>query len=87
MQGAAGVGHHGPDTQFGKHVGGRFHLGGPAHRVPDGALDDPLDHARVGAGQFGGNVLTQPLLLTGRPGGLQGLDDGRGHALVEHAAE
>jgi hypothetical protein len=29
----------------------------------------------------------QPLLLAGRPGGLQRLDDGRGHALVEHAAE
>jgi hypothetical protein len=87
VQGTAGVGHHGPHAEFGQHVRGCFHLGGPAQGVPEGAVDDPLDAARVGRGQFGGDVLAQPLLLTCRPGGLQGLDDGRGHALVEHAAE
>jgi hypothetical protein len=87
VQGAAGVGHHGPHAKFGQHVRGRFHLGGPAQGVPSGAVDDPLDAARVGRGQFGGDVLAQPLLLTRRPGGLQRLDDGRGHALVEHAAK
>jgi hypothetical protein len=50
VQGAAGAGHHGPDAELSEHVSGRFHLGGPAHRVPDGALNDPIDHARVGAG-------------------------------------
>jgi hypothetical protein len=87
VQGAAGVGHHGPDAEFGQHIRGRFHLGGPAQRVPGGPVDDPLHAARVGRGQFGGDMLAQPLFLTCRAGGLQRLDDGRGHALVEHAAE
>jgi hypothetical protein len=55
--------------------------------MPGGAVDDPLHAARVGRGQFGGDVLAQPRLLACRPGGLQRLDDGRGHALVEHAAQ
>jgi hypothetical protein len=50
VQGAAGAGHHGPDAELGEHVSRRFHLSRPAYRVPDGALDDPIDHARVGAG-------------------------------------
>jgi len=57
VQGAAGVGHHGPHAEFGEHVRGRFHLGGPAHRVPDGAVEDPIHGARVSRGQFGGDVL------------------------------
>jgi hypothetical protein len=57
VQGAAGVGHHGPHAEFGEHVRGRFHLGGPAHGVPGGAVDDPLHAARVGRGQFGGDML------------------------------
>jgi hypothetical protein len=57
MQGPAGVGHHRPDAEFGEHGRGRFHLGGPAQRVPGRAVDDPLHHARVGRGQFGGDVL------------------------------
>jgi hypothetical protein len=57
VQGTAGVGHHGPHAQFGEHGRGRFHLGGPAQRVPGGAVDDPVHHARVGRGQFGGDVL------------------------------
>jgi len=32
-------------------------------------------------------VLAQPWLVTRDPGGLQGLDDRGGHALVEHAAQ
>jgi hypothetical protein len=28
VESAAGVGHHGPDAEFGEHVGGRLHLGG-----------------------------------------------------------
>ena len=87
MQGAAGVGHHGPHAEFGEHVRGRFHLGGPARGVPGGAVEDPLHAARVGRGQFGGDVLAQPLLIACRPGRVQRLDDGRGHALVEHAAQ
>ena len=63
MQGPAGVGHHRPHAEFGEHVRGRFHLGGPAHRVPGGAVDDPLYAARVGLGQLGGDVLAQPLLI------------------------
>jgi hypothetical protein len=57
VQGAAGVGHHGPHAEFSEHVRGRFHLGGPAQGVPDRAVDDPLHAARVGRGQFGGDVL------------------------------
>jgi hypothetical protein len=57
VHGAAGLGHHGPHAEFGEHVRGRFHLGGPAHRVPGGAVEDPLHAARVGRGQFGGDVL------------------------------
>jgi hypothetical protein len=87
MQGAAGVGHHGPHAEFGEHVGGRLHLRGPAPCVPGGAGDDPLHAARVGRGQLGGDVLAQPRLMACRPGGLQRLDDGCGHALVEHAAQ
>jgi hypothetical protein len=87
VHGAAGVGHHGRHAQFGEHVGGRLHLGGPAYRVPGGAIDDPPHAARVGRGQFGDDVLVQPLLLAGGAGGLERLDDGRRHALVEHAAQ
>jgi hypothetical protein len=87
VQGAAGVGHHGLDAELGEHVGGGLHLGGPAPRVPCGAVDDPLYAALVRRGQLGGDVLAQPLLVARRPGGLQRLDDGRGHALVEHAAQ
>ena len=57
MQGAAGVGHHGLDAEFGEHVRGCFHLGGPAQCVPGCAVDDPVHAARVGRGQFGGDVL------------------------------
>jgi hypothetical protein len=57
VQGAAGVGHHRPDAEFGEHVRGRLHLGGPAYRVPGGAVEDPVHAARVGRGQFGGDVL------------------------------
>jgi hypothetical protein len=32
-------------------------------------------------------MLAQPRLVAGGPGGLQGLDDRSGHALVEHAAQ
>ena len=87
MQGAAGVGHHRSHAQFGEHVGRGFHLGGPAQRVPGGTVDDPLHAARVGRGQLGGDVLAQPLFVACRAGGLERLDDGRGHALVEHAAQ
>jgi hypothetical protein len=57
VQGPAGVGHHGPDAEFGEHGRGRFHLGCPAQRVPGGAVNDPLHDARVGCGQFGSDVL------------------------------
>jgi F420-dependent oxidoreductase-like protein len=57
VHGPAGVGHHGLDAEFGEHVRGRLHLGRPAHRVPDRAVDDPLHAARVGSGQLGGDVL------------------------------
>jgi hypothetical protein len=87
MHDAAGVGHHGTDAEFGEHVRGRFHLGGPAQRVPGGAVDDPLHAVRIGRGQFGGDMIAQPLLVACGPGRLQGLDDGRGHAFVEHAAQ
>jgi len=87
VQDAAGVGHHGPDAEFGEHVRGRFHLGRTAQRVPGGAVDDPLHAARVGRGQLGGDVLAEPRFIARGPGRLQRLDDGRGHALVEHAAQ
>jgi hypothetical protein len=87
VHGAAGVGHHGRHAQFGEHVRGRLHLGGPAHRVPGGAIHDPPHAVRVRAGQFGDDMLVQPLLLAGGAGGLKRLDDGRRHALVEHAAQ
>ena len=57
MQDAAGVGHQGPHAEFGEHVRGGFHLGGPAQGVPGGAVDDARHAARVGRGQFGGDVL------------------------------
>jgi hypothetical protein len=57
VQDAAGVGHQGPHTEFGEHVRGRLHLGGPAQGVPGGAVDDPLHAAGVGRGQFRGDVL------------------------------
>jgi hypothetical protein len=57
VQGTARVGHHGPDAEFGEHGGGRFHLRGPAQRVPGRPVDDPVHDARVGRGQFGGDVL------------------------------
>ena len=57
MQDAAGVGHQGRYAEFGKHVRGCLHLGGPAQGVPGGAVDHPLCAARVGRGQFGGDVL------------------------------
>jgi len=57
VQGAAGVGYHGPHAEFGEHVGGCLHLGCPAQRVPGGAVDDPLHAARVSRRQFGGDVL------------------------------
>jgi hypothetical protein len=87
VQGPAGVSHHGPDTELGEHRRGRFHLGGPARRMPGGAVDDPIHDARVGRGQFGGDVLAQPRLIAGGPGRLQRLENGRGHAFVEHAAQ
>jgi hypothetical protein len=86
VQGPAGVGHHRRYAEFGEHLHRRFHLGGPAHGVPGGAVHDPLHTARVGLGQLGGDVIAQPLLIADDAGGLQRLDDGRGHALVEHAA-
>jgi hypothetical protein len=87
VQGTAGVGHHRLDAEFGEHVRGRFHLGGPAQRVPGGAVNDPVYAARVGRGQLGGDVLAQPRLMACGTGRLQRLDEGRGHALVEHAAQ
>jgi hypothetical protein len=87
VQDAAGVGHQRRHAEFGEHVRGCFHLGGPAQGVPGGAVDDPLHAARVGRGQFGGDVLAQPLLMACGPGRLQRLDDRRGHALIEHAAQ
>ena len=57
MQGPDGFGHHRPYAEFGEHVRGRRHLGGAARGVPRGAIDDPLHAARIGLGQFGGDVL------------------------------
>jgi hypothetical protein len=87
VHGAAGVGHQGRHAEFGEHVGGRLHLRGPAHGVPGGAIHEPGHAARVGLGELGFDVLAQPLLMAGGAGGLKGLDDGRRHALVEHAAQ
>jgi hypothetical protein len=87
VQGPAGVRHGGRHTQVGEHVRGRRHLGGAAHRVPAGAVDDPLDRSGVRRGQLGGDVLAQPRFVTGGPGRIKGFDHRRGHALVEHAAQ
>jgi hypothetical protein len=87
VQSAAGLGRQRLDAEFSEHVRGRFHLGRPAHRVPRGAVHDPVQALRVGRGQFGADVLTQPLLVACRPGRLERLDDGCGHALVEDAAQ
>jgi hypothetical protein len=83
---AAGIGHRGRHAEFGEHLRGRLHLGGPAYGVPGGAIRDPRHAARVSLGQLGADMLAHPLLMAGGAGGLQRLDDGRGHALVEHAA-
>jgi hypothetical protein len=84
---AAGIGHRGRHAEFGEHLRGRLHLGGPAYGVPGGAVHDPRHAARIGLGQLGADMLAQPLLMADGAGGLQRLDDGRGHALVEHAAQ
>jgi hypothetical protein len=63
VQGAAGLGDERTDAEFGEHIGGRLHLGGPAHRVLAGAFGDPLHGSGVGRGQFGGDVLAQPPLV------------------------
>jgi hypothetical protein len=55
--------------------------------VPGRAVDNPLHAARIGRGQLGGDVLAQPLLVADGLGGLQRLDDRRGHALIEDAAQ
>jgi hypothetical protein len=87
MDGAAGLGDERTHAQFGKHLGGRFHLGGAAHRVPPGAVDDPRHGAGVGRGKLGGDVLAQPLLVPRGPGGIERLHDRGGHALVKDAAQ
>jgi hypothetical protein len=87
VQDAAGVRHHGRHAEFGEHVRGRLHLGGAAYRVPAGAVEDPLHRPGVGRRQFSGDVLAQPRLITRGAGRLEGLGHGRGHALVEHAAQ
>jgi hypothetical protein len=87
VQRRAGAGHQRSHAQLGEHGGGRFHLGGPAPRVLDGAADDPLHGGRVGRRQLGGDVLPHPRFHPGRAGGLKRLDDGRRHALVEDAAQ
>ena len=50
MQSTAGAGHQGRHSQFGEHVRGRLHLGGPAHCVPAGAVGDPLQSGSIGRG-------------------------------------
>jgi len=87
VQGAAGVGHQRRHAKFDEHVRGRPHLGGPAHRVPAGAVGDPVQGGGVGRGEHGADVLAQPLLLPCGPGSVQGLDDRGRHPLVEHAAQ
>jgi hypothetical protein len=87
VHGAARIGHRRGHAEFGEHVRGGLHLGGPAHGVPGGAVHEPRHAARVGRGQLGFDMLTQPPLVTGGAGGLERLDDGRRHALVEHAAK
>jgi len=87
VQGAAGVGHQGRHAELGQHGRGRLHLGGAPHRVLAGAVGDPVQGSGVSGGQFGRDVLLQPLFVTGGPGGGQGLDDRGGHPLVEHAAQ
>jgi hypothetical protein len=87
VQDAAGVRHHGRHAEFGEHGRGRFHLSGSAHRVPAGAVDDPLHGPGVGRGQFGRDMLAQPRLVTRGAGRLESLGHRRGHALVEHAAQ
>ena len=74
-------------AEFGQHVRGRFHLGGAAHGAPAGAAGNPAERGCIDNGQFGGDVLAKPLLLTRGPGGVEGLDDRGRHALVEHAAQ
>ena len=50
MQSAASAGHQGRHSEFGEHVRGRLHLGGSAHRVPAGAVGDPLYGGGIGRG-------------------------------------
>ena len=87
MQRRAGAGHQRVYAQLREHGRGRLHLGGPTPRVLDRAADDPLHGGRVRRRQLGGDVLPQPRFHPGRPGGLQRLDYGRRHALVEDAAQ
>ena len=87
MQGAAGAGHQRRYAELGKHLRGRRHLGAAPHRVPAGAVGDPVHGGGVGRGELGRDVLPQPRLVARGPGGLQGLDDRAGHALVKHAAQ
>jgi alkanesulfonate monooxygenase SsuD/methylene tetrahydromethanopterin reductase-like flavin-dependent oxidoreductase (luciferase family) len=87
MQGPAGVGHQRRHAEFGQHAGGRFHLGRPAYRVLPGPVNEALDRRGAGRREFGGDVLAQPRLIAGGPGGVKGLDHGGGHALIEHAAQ
>jgi hypothetical protein len=87
VHGLAGAGHEGRDAEFGQHGRGRLHLGGAPQRVLTGTVGDPVDGGGVGRGQFGRDVLPQPRFVSGGPGGGQGLDDRRRHALVEHAAQ
>ena len=87
MQGAAGPGHQWRHAEFGEHLRGRLHLGGASHRVPAGAVGDPVHGGDFGRGEFGRDVLPQPQFVARGPGGLQGLDDRGRHALVEHTAQ
>jgi hypothetical protein len=57
VQGAAGLGHQRRDAEFGEHLRGRLHLGGAAHRVPAGAVGDPVHGGDFGRGEFGRDVL------------------------------